>query len=111
MKINKEYDQIPYKKLKDIIMNHKKYADFNIPELYQGILYNEKLNIEQKIDLRDLANEYFPKTFNFLQRKAPRIYYCLVILGEEEYLTEGDKNKIWEDIIHNREKMLKAKKG
>ncbi|EAY26889.1 hypothetical protein [Microscilla marina] len=110
MKINQQFNQLRYARLKEIIVNHKKYTDFNTLGIYRAIVEHEKLSTEQKIDIRDLANEYFSKTFNFLQVKDPRTYFALTILGEEDELTVADEAKIWEDIRRNKEKILKAKR-
>ena len=71
MKVNKKYNQFTYNGLKDIIVNHKKYTDFNTLGLYRGIVENEKLDTEQKIEMRDFANEYFGKTFIFFTSQRP----------------------------------------
>lgn len=109
MKINKKFNQLSYSRLKEIIVNHKKYTDFNTLGIYRAIVEHEKLSTEQKIEIRDLANEYFGKTFNFLQVKDPRTYFELIVLGEEE-LTVADEAKIWDEIKRNSEKILKDKR-
>lgn len=93
---------------KHYIDNHKKYTDFNTLGLYRSIGENEKLNISDKIEIRDYANETFGKTFNFYQLKAPGMYFELITLGDE--LTEGDENQIWEEIRKNQQEILKKKR-
>lgn len=110
MKINKKFKNLSYKELKAIIPEHKKYTDFNTLGLYRGILESEKLTLAQKVEMRDFAHEYFGKTFNFLQLKDPFTYFNLTILAQEEEMTVADKAKVWEDIRHNQEKILKEKR-
>lgn len=110
MKINKKFNQLSYSKLKEIIVNHKKYSDFNRLGVYRAIVEHERLNTEQKIEIRDLANQYFGKTFNFLQIKDPHTYFALVVLGKEEELTVADEAKIREDMRRNGDKILKSKR-
>lgn len=109
MKINKQFNQLSYSKLKEVIIHHKKYTDFNTLGLYRAITESEKLSIEQKIEIRDFANKYFGKTYQFLQVKDPWTYFKLVVLGEDE-LTKADERKVWEDIRQNQEKILKKKR-
>ena len=110
MKLKKQFNQLTYKELKDVIPNHKKYIDFNSLGLYRGILENEKLSLEQKLEIRELAHQYFYKSFNFLQIKDAPTYYKHFVLGEEEGLTVADEHKIWQDIRANQEKILKDKR-
>ena len=108
MKIGRKFNQLSKSEYAHYIQNHKKYTDFNTLGLYCSILENRKLSLEDKIEIRDLANTLFGKFFNFLQLKDPSTYFDLITLGQE--LTTGDTNKIWDDISRNQEKILADKK-
>ncbi len=82
--------------------------DFNTLGLYRSILENENLTLANKILVRDFANKFFQKTFDFLQIKDPFTYVELVTLGES--LTVGDEKHLWNQIKINQEKILKDKK-
>lgn len=108
MKIGKKFNQLSKSEYKYFIGNYKKYTDFNTLGLYRSINENEKLNLEDKIEIRDYANERFAKTFNFYQLKDPGTYFELITLGKE--LTKADENQIWQEIRHNQAKILKEKR-
>jgi hypothetical protein len=108
MKIIKKFNLFSKSEYKYHIENHKKFIDFNTLGLYQSILENEKLNLADKIVVRDFANRFFQKIFEFLQVKDPFTYFELITLGET--LTKGDERQIWKQIIINQEKILKSKK-
>lgn len=90
------------------IDNHKKYSDFNTLGLYRSILENLKLNLSQKLEIRNYANAIFQKTFDFLQIKEPQTYFELITLGEE--LTNADANQVWKNIKTNQQKILLQKR-
>lgn len=108
MEIGKKFNQLSVGEYKHYIDNHKKYTDFNTLGLYRSIGENEKLDIEDKIEIRDYANRVFAKTFNFYQLKDPATYFELITLGKE--LTKGDEKRIWEEIRQNQERILKEKR-
>jgi len=108
MKIGKKFNQLSISEYRHYIDNHKKYTDFNTLGLYRSICENEKLNITEKIEIRDYANETFGKTFNFYQLKDPGTYFELITLGEE--ITKSDENQIWEEIRKNQQEILEKKK-
>ena len=108
MEIGIKFNTLSVSEYKHYIENHKKYVDFNTLGLYRSILENEKLAVEDKIFVRDFANTFFEKTFNFLQIKDPYTYFQLVTLGE--ILTVGDEKQFWNQIRINQEKLLKDKK-
>ena len=64
--------------------------------------------IEERIEVRDYANNTFRKTYEFLQLKDPYIYYRLETLGIEQ--TAGDENQFWYNMRKNQEKILADKK-
>ncbi|MBP6387201.1 MAG: hypothetical protein KA327_11335, partial [Pseudarcicella sp.] len=90
------------------IDNYKKYSDFNTLGLYRSIVENDKLCIEQKIELRQYAHHFFRKTFDFLQLKDPKTFVEVSTLGQE--FTKGDEEKIWNDIKKNQQKILLEKR-
>ena len=110
MKIKKQFNQLSYKEIKETIIHRKKYTNFNSLGLYRGILENEKLTLEQKLELRDFAHEFFYKSYNFLQIKDPHTYYKHLVLGKEDTLTVADERQLWQDIRRNQEKILKGKR-
>lgn len=108
MKIGKQFNTLKKSEYFHYIDNYKKYKDFNTLGLYRSISENSKLNLKDKIIVRDYANTIFKKTFNFYQLKDPITYFNLITLGEN--LTEADEYKVWSDIKRNQEKILADKK-
>jgi hypothetical protein len=108
MKIGTKFNRLTYQEYVQIIDRHEKYTDFNTLGLYRSIIENDKLSLSDKIAIRDLAHEKFSKTFEFLQLKDPYVYLQVSTLGRE--LTVADEQQLWQDIRHNQEKILKAKR-
>ena len=108
MKINKPFNQLTKEEYLYFIANHKQYSDFNTLGLYRSLLENEKLTLEDKLEIREVANGYFQKTFNFLQLKDPQTYFEVSTLGEE--LTRGDELNLWRIIREDQQQILKDKK-
>lgn len=108
MKIGKKFNQIKKSEYFHLIDNYKKYTDFNTLGMYRSICENEKLDLDDRIEIRDYANNVFGKTFNFYQLKDPKTYFDLTTLGLE--LTVADERQIWNDIRINQEKILSEKK-
>jgi hypothetical protein len=69
MKINQPFNKLTFKEYHFYIDNHKKYSDFNTLGLYRSIIENEKLTLEEKIQVRDYANVEFQKNSNFCNSK------------------------------------------
>lgn len=108
MKINQKFNTFSYNEYIQIIDNHKKFSNFNTLGLYRSLVETKKLDINQKIAIRDYANQRFYNTFEFLQLKDPGTYFHLKTLGEN--LTIADEAQIWKDIKLNQEQILKDKK-
>ena len=108
MKIGKKFNQLNIGEYKHYIRNNEKYVDFNTLGLFRSIIENDSLALADKIAVRDLANQFFQKTFDFLQIKDPFTYFELITLGEN--LTEGDEKRIWNRISENQRKILKGKR-
>ncbi|WP_421809632.1 hypothetical protein [Flagellimonas sp.] len=108
MEIGKKFNQFTKEEYYETLKDHKKYRDFNTLGLYRSIIENDKLDIEEKIEIRNLANSYFQKTFNFYQLKDPQTYFELITLNQE--LTKDEEQKIWSGIRSNQEKILKNKR-
>lgn len=108
MEIGKKFNCLSFEEYLFYIKNYKIYTDFNTLGLYRSLSENEKITIEEKIQIRDLANSIFLKTFEFLQIKDPWTYIKVQTLGIE--LTNGDKSKIWQEIRENQEKILRQKR-
>jgi hypothetical protein len=90
------------------IDNYRKYTDFNTLGLYRSIVENEKLSLEEKIEVREYAHRTFIKTFDFLQLKDPNTFFEVSTLGQS--FTLADERQYWKNIIANQEKILKDKK-
>ena len=108
MKIGQKFNQLTLKEYFFYIDNYKKYNDFNTLGLYRSIVENEKLNLDEKIQVREYSHKTFKKTFDFLQLKDPRVFVEVSTLGQE--LTKGDKEKIWNDIRVHQQKILSDKR-
>ena len=99
MKIKQKFNTLTYNEYIQIIDNHKKFSDFNALGLFRSLVETQKLDINQKIAIRDYANQKFYKNFEFLQLKDPDTYFHLKTLGEN--LTVADEAQIWKDIKLN----------
>jgi hypothetical protein len=108
MKIGKKFNAFSISEYIHYIENYAKYVDFNILGIYRSILENEKLTLADKIIIRDFTNNFFQKTFDFLQLKDPYTYFKLSTLGEA--MTKADERQFWNQIRINQEKILKNKK-
>lgn len=108
MEIGKKFNLLTVKEYLHYIENHKKYVDFNTLGLYRSIIENENLSLSDKILVRDFANKFFRKTFDFLQVTDPYTYFELSTLGNR--LTIADEKELWSQIRFNQEKILKDKK-
>ncbi len=108
MEIGQKFNKLTLKEYYFYIDNYKKYTDFNTLGLYRSIIENEKLDLQEKLLVRDHAHKTFRKAFDFLQLKDPQTFIKVEYLGQE--LTEGDEEKIWKDLIKNQEKILSNKK-
>ena len=108
MKIGKQFNDLIKSEYFHYIDNYKKYTDFNTLGLYRSICENERLELSDKIEIRDYANQFFEKTYKFFQLKDPKTYFDLTTLGME--LTQADERQIWDDIRKNQQKILSDKK-
>jgi hypothetical protein len=108
MKIGQRFNKLTFKEYFFYIDNYKRCKDFNTLGLYRSILENEKLSLEEKIAVRDYANQFFQKTFEFLQVKDPITFLELSTLGED--LTAADEEQLRNEIQKNQRRILKAKR-
>lgn len=108
MKIDRKFNELSKAEYFHFIDRHGDYSDFNTLGLYRSICENENLDLANRLEVRDYANQTFAKTFDFLQLKDPRTYFELVTLGEE--LTVADEWQLWVDIRKNQERILSDKK-
>lgn len=108
MKIGHKFNTLASKEYRFYIDNYKKYTDFNTLGLYRSIVENEKLSIQEKIEVRDYAHTFFLKSFDFLQLKDPDIFIKVSTLGQE--LTEADEWQLWENLKVNQQKILSDKR-
>jgi hypothetical protein len=107
MEIGQKFNTLTKEEYYFFIDNYKKYNDFNTLGLYRSIIENEKLTIDDKIEVRDYSHKTFQKTFDFLQLKDPITFIDVSFIGQE--ITKGDEKKIWDDIRENQQKILKEK--
>ncbi len=108
MKIGIKFNQLTYVEYLHVIEYHQKYTDFNTLGLYRSILENDKLDLDLKIAIRDLAHTKFLKTVEFLQLKDPYTYIQVSTIGET--LTKADERQLWQDVRINQEQILKDKR-
>ncbi len=108
MRIGQKFNKLTLKEYFFYIENHKRCKDFNTLGLYRSILENEKLTLAEKIEVRDYANRFFQKTFDFLQVKDPITFLSLSTLGED--LTKADENQLRKEIQKNQRRILKGKR-
>jgi hypothetical protein len=108
MKIGVKFNQLTYTEYLQVIEYHQKYTDFNTLGLYRSIIENDKLDLDQKIAIRDLAHTKFFKTFEFLQIKDSYTYIQVSTIGET--LTKADERQLWQDVRINQEQILNAKR-
>lgn len=108
MRVGQKFNKLTLKEYFFYIANHKKCKDFNTLGLYRSILENEKLSPAEKIEVRDYANQFFQKTYDFLQVKDPLTFLKLSTLGED--LTDADKRQLEKEIQANQRRILKAKR-
>ncbi|MFP9115688.1 hypothetical protein ACLI1A_17240 [Flavobacterium sp. RHBU_3] len=108
MKIGQKFNTLTFKEYFFYIDNHKKYTDFNTLGLYRSIIENEKLSLENKIEVRDYTHTFFNKSFDFLQLKDPYTFIKISTLGQE--LTKADEWQLWENLKQNQQKILNDKR-
>lgn len=108
MNIGQKFNTLNLKEYIFYIDNHRKYTDFNTLGLYRSIVENDKLKLNEKIEVREYAHKTFKKSFEFLQLKDPKTFIDITYLGQE--LTAGDLERIWIDIRINQQKILTSKK-
>ena len=108
MKINRKFNTLTKDVYLYYIYNNKQFSDFNTLGLYRSISENENLKLDEKIQIRDYANKYFEKNFEFLQIKDPWTFIKVKTLGLE--LTNGDKDELWRLIRKNQEEILSKKR-
>lgn len=108
MEIGCKFNTLMLKEYKYYITHAKKYTDFNTLGLYRSITENEKLSLEDKIELRDFANQYFGRFFNFLQIKDPGTYLELIHLGQE--LNPQQERRAWQELKQSQARILKSKR-
>ncbi len=108
MKTWKKYNTFTKKEYINLFEKNKKYTDFNILWIYRSLLENTKISIEEKIEIKNLYNTVFWKTYNFLQVKDPNTYLKIELLWKS--YTVADENQLFLNIQKNQEKILKDKK-
>lgn len=108
MQIGKKFNTLSISQYHHYIANYKKYTDFNRLGLYRSILENEKLSTEERIALRDHANETFGKYYHFLQVKDPGTYFGLCTIGLK--MTSADEEQVWRNIKEAQEQILRSKR-
>ena len=107
MKIGRKFSTMSLKEYFLYIDNRKKYTDFNTLGLYRSIIENERLSIEEKIELREYAHALFGKSFEFLQLKDPYTFIAVSTLGQT--LTVVEERQLWKTVRLNQQQILKKK--
>ncbi len=108
MKLGRPFKKLTFSEYLSFIPMHETFSDWNTLGLYRSLIEQEKLTLEQKIQVRDLAHTVFQKQFDFLQLKDPLTYIAVCALGKE--LTKADEHQMWEDVKRNQQKILEEKK-
>ena len=108
MKLGRPFKKLTFSEYLAFIPMHETFSDWNSLGLYRSIIEHEKLTLEEKLQVRDLAHTFFRKQFDFLQLKDPKTYMAIVSLGQD--LTVADERQLWEDVKHNQQKILENKK-
>jgi hypothetical protein len=109
MKLTQQFNRLTFSEYVKAIDRHRDYSNFNTLGLFRSILENDKLDLDRKIEIRDMAIATFERQFEFLQLKDPYTYIELQILGRAE-VTKADRHQLWQDVIANQQKILAAKK-
>jgi hypothetical protein len=109
MKLTQKFNQLTFLEYVRVIERHRDYSNLNILGLFRSILENNKLDLDRKIEIRDIAIAKFDRQFEFLQLKDPYTHIELQILGRVE-TTSADRDRLWQDLIANQQKILAAKK-
>jgi hypothetical protein len=107
MKLNRRLNQLTEAEYLHLLTNYRRYTDFNSLGLFRSLLENDRLNLEQRMRLRDAAAEAFPKFYDFLQLKDPDTYFHLNTLGRE--LTVADEQAAWDEIKRAQQRILTRK--
>jgi hypothetical protein len=109
MKLTQKFNQLTFLEYIRVIARYRDYSNFNVLGLFRSILENNKLDLAQKIGIRDKAIDKFDRQFEFLQLKDPHTHIELQILGQTE-VTKADRDRLWQNLIANQQKILAAKK-
>ncbi|WP_210116015.1 hypothetical protein [Hymenobacter wooponensis] len=108
MKLNRRLNQLSEAEYRYLLVNYRRYTDFNSLGLFRSLLENERLDLQQRQRLRDAAADAFPKFYEFLQLKDPDTYFGLNTLGQE--LTVADKRAAWDEIKRAQQRILSNKR-
>jgi hypothetical protein len=108
MKINRQLNTLSYREYLHLLKSYSHFTDFNSLGLFRSILENEKITLEQKIEVRDAAINTFPKFFTFLQVKDPWTFRKLALLGQD--FTVADEDRLRGIIELNQQKILADKR-
>lgn len=108
MKISRQLNTLSYNECLHLLKNYSRFTDFNSLGLFRSILENEKLTIEQKMEIRDAAISTFPRFFAFLQVKDPWTFRKLELLGQE--FTVADERRLQDIIQFNQQRILTDKR-
>jgi hypothetical protein len=108
MKISRQLNTLSYGEYLNLLKNYSRFTDFNSLGLFRSILENEKLTLEQKVEIRDKATATFPKFFNFLQVKDPWTFRKFELLGQD--FTVADEDRLRRIIELNQQNILAKKR-
>ena len=108
MKIGRRLNTLSYSEYLPLLKSYSRFTDFNSLGLFRSILENEKLTLEQKVEVRDVAISTFPRFFTFLQVKDPWTFRKLELLGQD--FTVADEDRLRDLIALNQQKILADKR-
>lgn len=108
MEINKKFNTFTLEEYIFYIDNRKKYTNFNELWLFRSVFENEKITIDEQIQLKEYIIKEMPKVYEFMQVRHPDLYEKIFFLGKNP--TKGDEDALWKTIRLNQEKILKTKK-
>jgi hypothetical protein len=108
MKIGRPINQLSAGALRRLIPLYRKYTDFNRLGLFRGIIESQKLELKEKLELRDLGKATFTKYYDFLVVKDPHTWAKLENLGVTR--TRQDEVDDWRKIQKKQQEILSRKR-
>ena len=108
MKIGHPINQLTAAAIRSLVPRYRRYTDFNRLGLFRGILESQKLNLKEKLELRDLGKATFSKYYDFLVVKDPHTWGKLENLGVTR--TRQEEVDDWRKIQEKQQEILSRKR-